>query len=363
MSGKIHVFPAWESNPYLNMLYLGARSEGWRVEGSKGVDALAAALPGLTRGDVFHIHWTGPVLSPGSSHSEAAVALDRFAGILDQLTAAGVKVIWTVHNTLAHNAPHPDLEVRLAQLLAARADRIIQLNASTRDAVSDFYDLPIDKIATLPHASYAGIYAEPPTRREARATLRIPQSARVVGFIGQIRGYKGIPTLLQAVERASTQVEELTLVLAGKTTAEDVALIDRALPAGVPIFRHHAFISDADIATWFAACDVMVFPYERVLNSGSVLLSATFGRPCVLPAEPHLVAEFGGQPWVSFYEVGDHQADSLARSIAEAFAHSDELQASAEAFASKYTTRDMAWEYVAIIDELVRASAHEGEIL
>ena len=61
----------------------------------------------------------------------------------------------------------------------------------------------------------------------------------------------------------------------------------------------------------------MVFPYERVLNSGSVLLSATFGRPCILPAEPHLVAEFGGQPWVSFYEVGDHQADSLARSIAE----------------------------------------------
>ena len=83
----------------------------------------------------------------------------------------------------------------------------------------------------------------------------------------------------------------------------------------------------------------------------------------IAACHPHLVAEFGGQPWVSFYEVGDHQADSLARSIAEVLAHSDELQASAEAFASKYTTRDMAWEYVAIIDELVRASAHEGEIL
>lgn len=359
MSGKVHVFPAWESNPYLNMLYLGARSEGWRVEGSKGVDALAAAMPDLTRGDVFHIHWTGPVLNPGSSHDDASVALDRFAGILAELHTAGVKIIWTVHNTLAHDAPHPDLEVRLARLLAERADRIIQLNANTREAVSEFYDLPSAKIVTLPHASYAGIYAEPPTSYDARAMLGVPQSARVVGFVGQIRGYKGIPTLLQAVERASSEVDELTLVLAGKTPPEDVAVIDRALPAGVPVFRKYAFISDADIATWFAACDVMVFPYERVLNSGSVLLAATFGRPCILPAEPHLVTEYSAQPWVSFYQTGDDQAASLASAIVDALEHSAEVRASAELFASRYTTRDMAWEYVALIEELVGAPADE----
>lgn len=362
MIGKIHVFPAWEANPYLNMLYLGARSEGWLVEGSKGVDALVAALPGLTRGDVFHIHWTGPVLNPGSSHDAASAALGRFAGILEDLHAEGVKIIWTVHNTLAHNAPHPDLEVKLAQLLAARADRIIQLNANTREAVSEFYDLPSAKIVTLPHASYAGIYAEPPTTYMARDTLGIPQSARVVGFIGQIRGYKGIPTLLEAVEHAATRVDELTLVLAGKTPSEDVAVIDRALPAGVPVFRNYTFISDADIANWFTGCDVMVFPYERVLNSGSVLLAATFGRPCILPAEPHLVAEYGRQSWVSFYETGDRQVESLAAAITEALAHSERVRADAELFASQYTTRDMAWDYVALINELVGASEREEKV-
>lgn len=359
MSGKIHVFPAWEQNPYLNMLYLGARAEGWRVEGSKGVDALVRAMPGLTRGDVFHIHWTGPVLSPGSSHDEAIVALDRFADVLAQLQAAHVKIIWTVHNALAHNAPYPDLEVKLARLLADRADLILQLNTNTRDAVSESYDLPHAKIATLRHASYAGIYAEPPTQSDARAILNIPQTAPVVGFVGQIRGYKGIPTLLQAIEQASKRVENLTLVLAGKTPPEEVAVIDRALPSGVPVIRKYTFISDAEIASWFAACDVMVFPYERVLNSGSVLLSATFGRPCILPAEPHLVAEYGGEPWVSFYQTGDHQVDSLASVITEVLAQSEGVRASATQFASRYTTLDMAWEYVTLIDELVSAGPSE----
>lgn len=362
MSGKIHVFPNWAQNPYLNMLYVGARSEGWRVEGSKTIETLVEALPGLSEGDIFHIHWTSPVVNSDGTREIAERSLKRFAGILQRLRKAGVRIIWTVHNTLAHNTSYPDLEIKLARLLADRADRIIQLNSSTGEAVSEFYHLPAEKVVTLRHASYAGIYSEPPSQDEARELLGIPPEASVVGFVGQIRGYKGIPTLLRAVGKASSRVEDLVLVLAGKTAPEEIALIERELPSGVPTVRRHSFISDANISAWFAACDVLVFPYERVLNSGSVLLSATFARPCILPAEPHLVAEYGAQPWVTFYDTRRDPAAALADTIEAAFPVEERVRSAASRYASQYSTLHMAWDYVSIIDELIESSTPTTEV-
>lgn len=353
MTRRIHIFPAWEKNPYLNMLTLGARVSGWQVEGSKGMDGLTAAIPGLGRGDIFHIHWTSPVLGGGKDRALAVESLSQFASALSRMSDAGVRILWTVHNTLAHDAPFPDLEVEVARLLAERADRIIQLNRSTRDAVSEYYELPSGKLATIPHASYAGMYSEPPSPQQARQRLGIPADAPVVGFVGQIRAYKGIPTLLQAVERVGSVVEGLVLVLAGKTSPEDVLVIEENLPEGVEVVRDHSFISDGDLATWFTACDVMVFPYERVLNSGSVLLSATFGRPCILPAEPHLVSEFGDQPWVSFYDPNGPGDRALAELIPAALGRSRSMRAAARSFAANYTTYHMAWDYLALIEDVV----------
>ena len=353
MSGRIHVFPAWESNPYLNMLYVGARSQGWQIDGSKTVNALASAIPDLGRGDILHIHWTSPVLHHSDNLEDARRALERFDALLSGLKEAGGHLIWTVHNSFAHDARYPDLEVELARLLSDKADRIVQLNRHTREVVAGYYDLPVEKLVTLRHASYAGVYASPPSQYSARQRLGIPASAAVVGFVGQIRRYKGVPTLLHAMGRAARSVEDLTLVLAGKTPPEDIAQIELDVPPGLPVVRDHSFISDSDIAMWFSACDVMVFPYERVLNSGSVLLSATFGRPCILPAEPHLVAEYGDQPWVSFYEPDDDPSAALAAAIPAALSKGDGARVSARQYAAEYTTRHMTWDYVTIIEAAV----------
>lgn len=361
MRRKIHVFPAWESNPYLNMLYIGARAEGWQVEGTKNLEALAAAAPELMTGDVFHIHWTSPILGASTSYGEAQRALTRFTAILSAFRGRGVHVVWTVHNIFTHDAPHPELEADLASELSKWADRIIQLNSSTRVAVSEFYELPEEKIFTLPHASYAGIYPEPPSQSCARGVLGIPTSASVVGFVGQMRAYKGIPTLLGAVSHAATRRSDLALVLAGKTPPDDIPKIERELPNFVPVMRHHSFISDGEIGTWFAACDVMVFPYERVLNSGSVLLSATFARPCILPREPHLLAEYGDQEWVSFYETGENKVAALAVAIEDSLASSVAAQKAAKRFSESYSTLHMSRDYLALIEELTSSTVRPVE--
>lgn len=356
----LHHFPAWtESNPYTNMLHQGVLAAGWRVTGTTTLDALVRALGTLGAGDVFHIQWTQPILKDARDRHEAAAALDRFRAGVQHARGNGVRVLWTVHNKIPHDGSHLGIEIELATFLCEAADRIIQLNAHTVEAVSDLYALPAEKVVTLPHASYVGVYGEPVRRDVARAALGIPPTSPTIGFIGQVRHYKGVSTLFGAVERLSHGTRDLTLILAGKVAPTETDALEADLPRAVRAVRWNGFLPAAEIATWFSAADVIALPYRHILNSGSLYLAATYGRPVVLPEEPHLVAEFGGQPWVEFF---DPQADApaaLADAIARALEAAPQTSAPATTFAEGFTMYDMAWGFLAIVEEL-RGAGHDG---
>ncbi|MDQ7991061.1 MAG: glycosyltransferase [Propionicimonas sp.] len=351
--GVIHVFPDWRENPYLNMLYLGARAEGWQVDGSIDLPGLLPGLAGLRGGDVFHLHWTSPVCDAQATARDARAALDAFRGAVDAALREGVRLVWTIHNLVAHDSRYPDLEVELAEFLADRATAVIQLNPCTVAAAREFYLVPTHKVRTLRHASYLGIYPPAPSRQDARESFDLAPTRRTVGFVGRIRPYKGIETLLAAVGLAAREVDGLTLLLAGRTDPAHKAELDKLMPAGVPVVSRHSFVPDADLGRWFSACDVMAFPYQRILNSGSLLLSATYGKPCILPAEPHLVGALEGEDWVTFFSPGARAAESLAEAIVAALGRPTSRPGrSARRFAGEYTAYDMAWDYVRLLEEL-----------
>ncbi|TQL03658.1 glycosyltransferase family 4 protein [Cellulomonas sp. SLBN-39] len=354
---RLFAFPSWRDNPYLNMLYLAARGAGWVVEGGTTLDTLVRSTSDYRDGDVLHVHWTSPVCQRAQSRDEAEENLARFTAMLTSLRSRGVHLIWTVHNTLPHETPYRDLEIRLSETLGRLADRVIQLNRQTVDAVADEYTLPSAKVATLAHSSYAGVYPSQVTQHEARDRLGIPRSSPTIGFVGQIRPYKGIETLLAAAGTVAEEVPDLTVVLAGKAQPDVAAALEEQIPLGVRVVRRYEFVDDRDLQTWFRASDLMVFPYQRVLNSGSVLLSATFARPCLLPNEPHLVGEFGNQDWVNFFHARDG-APALAASVAKALGRARSTRFDAERFARSYTPYDMSRDYLTILRGVVSGADH-----
>ncbi len=346
---QVLVFPRWRSNPYLNMLYVGVRAEGWRMRGSRHLPEFVETLAKLEAGDVVHVHWTHPICQSRPDEASARTALDSFKDAVEAATGRGVRLVWTVHNQLPHATQYRELERELSAFLAATAWRIIQLNRETRAAVAADFDLPAEKLVTLRHASYRGIYAPAPSQAAARAALGVPAGSPTIAFVGQIHPYKGVATLLAAAGRLAEQIPDLTVLLAGRTADDQLAALEEALPAGVRVIRHHEYVPDDELGTWFAAADLMVFPYRRVLNSGSLLASATFGRPAILPGEQHLVAEFGDQEWVSFFDPSDDSAAGLADAIAQALPTAAERRAAATSYALEYTTYDMAWDYFDIL--------------
>jgi beta-1,4-mannosyltransferase len=343
-------FPAWRDNPYLNLLYLAPRGAGWDVQGTTAYEELIKRVRGLGRGDVVHVHWTQPICQTAPDEASARERLETFAATVQAARASGVRLVWTVHNTLPHETAYRALEVELAERLGELADTVIQINSHTHEAVADEYALPAAKVVTLPHASYTGIYPSTITRRQAREQLGVPLLSPTIAFVGQIRPYKGITTLLSAAEVLGTQVEDLTLLLAGKTRDEVMPEIDRHLPRDVRTVRHHEFLTDAEMSVWFSAADVMVFPYARVLNSGSLLLAATLGRPCVLPREPHLVAEFGDETWVSFYRQSGDVVANLATAVRRALVSARRTGHDATSYARRYTPYAMSRDFLRILD-------------
>lgn len=350
------VFPRWEQNPYLTMLTLAAEADGWAVTGPTMLEGLEhAAERSIEAGDVVHVHWTAPVTRPALSRAEAHDRVDRFDEALRRAGEAGAHVLWTVHNEIAHDADWPDAELRLTEVLARRADRILQLHGYTREHLAASCDLPADRLVTLPHSSYAGIYPELPDRQQARAAVGVPPGVPTVGLIGQLRPYKGVDLLLEAAAIAVRDLPDLTVVLAGRTSAEHRAEIDELVPPGVRMVRHHDFLPDEEIGTWVQACNVLALPYRRILNSGSALMAATLGRPVILPDDTPLVRLYADEPWCASYAAGPGAAARLAEQIVRLAPGDPAREQAALDFAQRYTPYDMARDYLRVLDGLEAA--------
>ena len=61
--------------------------------------------------------------------------------------------------------------------------------------------------------------------------------------------------------------------------------------------------SESELADFLAASDFCVFPFDRVENSGSVLLSLATGVPVIIPDLPSL--EHLANPGVLYYDASD----------------------------------------------------------
>lgn len=312
---RVVVFPYYPDNPFSALLLDSVRATGYSVEGTTSVSDFAERVAGLGVGDVVHVQWTAAV-TRGLEPAEASRRVAQFRRLCSAALDRGATLIWTVHNVIAHDSRHPEPEIELARYLAEAATAIHVINPSTPQAVAGIYPLPPGKVTTIPHSSYAGVYPVGPGRARARRSFGISNDQRAVLFFGQDRPYKGADILADAVSQLEAGDHEFRLL------------------------SSPARIDDDDVARWFAAADVTVLPYRAILNSGTVLLSATFGVPVVVPDLPALRALYQGQAWVHFYPHAEG-ASGLAAAIA-AFVPTASERRSALAFAAAASPRRMS---------------------
>lgn len=342
---RISVFPYYVDNPYLDMLYADARERGACIQASTELTETLHTYADLSAGDVVHLHWTTPIAQPFPSEREAARSVRAFQQAVRRAQRRGARFVWTIHNLSPHEMPYPRLERHLTKWILRHADDVIVLTRSTTRE----FRIPPRKTRLLTHSSYLGVYPDTVSDADARASLGVGPSTPVIGFVGEQRPYKGIPELIAAFSEYRRSHADAQLLLGGRVRHQDEAAMDELVAPVGGILRSDGRVANEDLQRWFRACDFMVFPYRRVLNSGSMFLSATFSRPCVLPGTAAMVDEWGAQEWIEFYDPESDPVTSIAGAMKRISARLPHARAAARAFAEGNTPQMMSLRYSELI--------------
>ncbi len=160
----------------------------------------------------------------------------------------------------------------LTNLVLRRGDVLVVHAKSEAEDAARRVDRPIVQTFLPVHEMGGAI----PTREEARKKLGL--RGNVALSFGHVRPYKGVDIALRAWRMLTTDV---TLVVAGEAwwkSGEQYRELARGLTNVRLDFR---FIPDAEIATYFAAADVVLAPYRVEAQSGVALTAFHFARPVI----------------------------------------------------------------------------------
>ena len=273
---------AGEENPYQKLMMNGLK-EAKNLEvkhGSKNkiFGILLTAI--FQRPDYIHFDWIHQYYYRGSKWM---TYLNFPIFILQVWVVRNIlrtKLVWTLHNIMPHDSPTngPYLWSRI--FFANQVEWIRVFDKGTVDRASTMFKLPRSMFKIIPEGSYVGYYPNDLSRAESRGKLSISTEEKVYLFFGSIRPYKGIEELINAFH----SLDKGELIIAGNCKSkaylnELVELINK----NPRIIFKPASIDVEDVQIYMNSADIVVLPFKKIENSGSVILAMGFKKPVIAP--------------------------------------------------------------------------------
>ncbi len=315
----IHL-PYYEENPYQRLLMEAQRELGHEVwPGGGGGNFFGVALREW-KADVLHFHWLHPYLLRKSAF-QSVLRATRFLAEVAVLKCRGARIAWTIHNLANHEGAHPRIEQWFTVQFARLADVCFIHSQAAGESASQAFGIPQSKLHIIPHGHYIGVYPDDMGEALARVRLGLTERAKVFLFLGRVEPYKGVFDLLDAF---ASLPDHCHLVIAGKTRdPEQAQLLSERCAKMLRVHHFPGRVGDNEMQQFFLAADVVVFPFRKILTSGSLVLAMSFGKAVVIPKVPSLleIVPEGGADWfdpLSAESLADAMTESLKRDTAEA---------------------------------------------
>lgn len=249
-----------------------------------------------------------------------------------------VTTLHEVHQSHSHQNVFADYLLRGRDLVIERfalwaSDQVVVHTETAKNILTDRHGKK-SQIVQMHHP--VEVDAVTMDRQVARSELEFEGPLLLTfGWIEEKKNYEQIVDVLPKFPTAKY------LIAGSPRNENDAAVLKRALTRaetlGVDDRVHHlGYVSDSAVQTLFNAIDIVVLPYERVSQSGTLNLALGYERPVLTTAlDPfeELRAEFGCP---ATYE----DADELERKLANLLYNSQErenLSEHAAAYANKLT--------------------------
>ncbi|WP_349899813.1 glycosyltransferase [Parafrigoribacterium soli] len=268
-------------------------------------------LPGMTvkhfdwrtalfdRYDVFHVHWP-EILVDGNGALKRVVRQLLTVALLVRLRAKGIPIVRTMHNLGLPGGLSP-VQRAILRWFDRQTALFIRLTADT--------PIPDGRpLATIAHGHYRDWFAE---------RTRMVATRGQLGYVGRIRGYKGVDSLLNAFRQTEPRLTGLTLRIAGYPSTAELAESVRELAARDARVRLDlGFISDDQLVEIVTGSELVVLPYRFMHNSAAAITALSLDRPVLVPdnATNRMLAGEVGDGWVFTFQ-GSLSGEDIVRTL------------------------------------------------
>lgn len=339
MKTKVLIFP-YDTNPYQELLYKNMDGVDKRyllgVTKSRSLNNLLLPFQiiyyRLKGFRLFHLHWAYGFTFPGNNLVSTAISTLYYYFMLLFIKFCGYKVVWTVHNLLPHKQLF--LNDRKARIFLSKiADtKIVHSEVTIKEMVAMGMDTKNIKIINI--GSFIDYYPNTVSKPQARRNVGISEKDFVYLFIGRVEKYKGLEKLVD--EFVKQKLPNSKLVLAGKCVDDDLRnILNRESVSDNVVFDNN-YIENIKIQDYMNSADIVVYPFERITTSSSVLLAFSFGKAIIYPLIGNLtdLPKNVGIP----YSISDK--DGLKNSLLRAYKNIEKIK----------ELNENAYKYAKILD-------------
>ncbi len=295
---KVLMMPDFRAgNPYQSLLASALEPLGVTVAFPKGYRRVLPISRAVLqeRAQVLHLHWLSPYLRGRNVVSQLFYAgklwLDLFL-----VRRRGVRIVWTIHNHVSHEAKFPKIERFIQRCISRLALRIIvHSDSALHRMTGDKMLLGPAPVSVIPHGNYAQAYSAQVPTLEARRELGLATDKILFLYFGFVRPYKNVDGLIAAWRALPELAQRATLIIAGDAGDADYHGYISALAQNVPgLVLRLTRVPDPQVHLYFSAADVVVLPFTRILTSGSLLLAMTFAKPVIAPGLETVLENLSG---------------------------------------------------------------------
>jgi len=225
---------------------------------------------------IFHILWLNKFIFFDSTLLNVFYRLNR------------KKLVYTAHNVNMKTRDGGDNLLNRISLrfLYGIVDHILVHTNAMKDELMKKFGVGDDKVTVIPFGINSTLPETELNSSRARDSLKLGKDDTGLLFFGNIAPYKGLETLIDAMNTIVGEVCNVRLIIAGGVKGSDEYWkeINRRIAnygLNKKIIKRIEFIPDEEVEVFFKAADALVLPYKFIYQSGPLFLAYNFGLPVI----------------------------------------------------------------------------------
>lgn len=198
-----------------------------------------------------------------------------------------IKKLFICHNVFPHERFPMDRQ--LTKMTLKKGDCYIVQSKQDEEDLKTIIRNPA-YVRTV-HPTYNTFKVEGISKEQARELLGIRPEDKIMLFFGFVREYKGLKHLIKAMPLIKEKISNIKLLIVGDFGDNKQSYLELITENNVRdvIDIYDGYIPDKEVEKYFAACNLVVLPYESATQSGIVQIAYGFEKPVI-------VTDVGGLP-------------------------------------------------------------------